>query len=153
MSLTAGRVCGVAGFGDAMGNLKSFSLDEYLVSSDNNAVAISLSGYILALAMTLTGVLDCPDANVGFHGLWVITFTALGMLLLLCAQQINARVMLRTIENSQALLDNNIAVACLEAGSFVACGRIMQAVLSGSSDTVEEAFATILLFWSTSQVT
>ena len=86
-----------------MGNLKSFSLDEYLVSSDNNAVAISLSGYILALAMTLTGVLDCPDANVGFHGLWVITFTALGMLLLLCAQQINARVMLRTIQNSSNL--------------------------------------------------
>jgi len=132
--------------------MSSFSLDAYLVSRSNNAVAISLAGYIIAVAMALTGVIDCPDANVGMHGLWVIVYTSFGMVLLFCAQQINHHVLLRTIDNSEELLKDNIAVACMEAGSLIACGRIMQAVLSGSSDSVEEGFATILLYWVSGQL-
>ena len=139
------------GLGEAKAQWSSFSLDEYLVSRSNSAVAISLAGYIIAVAMALTGVIDCPDDNVGMHGLWVVTYTAFGMLLLFCAQQINNRVLLHSIDNSEALLQDNIAVACVEVGSLVACGRIMQAVLSGSSDSVEEGFATILLYWVSCQ--
>merc|ERR1712129_123355 len=80
------------GLGEAKAQWSSFSLDEYLVSRSNSALAISLAGYIIAVAMALTGVIDCPDDNVGMHGLWVVTYTAFGMLLLFCAQQINNRV-------------------------------------------------------------
>ena len=74
------------------------------------------------------------------------------MVLLFIAQIINDRVLLRTVDNSEELLNDNIAVACVEAGSLVACGRIMQAVLSGNSASVGEGFATILLYWVSGQL-
>ena len=73
------------------------------------------------------------------------------MLLLFIAQIINDRVLLSSVDNSEELLNDNIAVACVEAGSLVACGRIMQAVLSGNSASVGEGFATILLYWVSGQ--
>ena len=74
------------------------------------------------------------------------------MLLLFIAQIINDRVLLSSVDNSEELLNDNIAVACVEAGSLVACGRIMQAVLSGNSASVGEGFATILLYWVSGQL-
>jgi len=71
------------GVGEFSKQWAEFNLDAYLVSRSNSAVAISLAGYVIAVSLSLAGVIDCPDDNVGWHGLWLLTCARLTLTLTL----------------------------------------------------------------------
>ena len=62
--------------------------------------------------------------NFGFSSLIIIIFIFLSMI-------INDKILLKDIDNNKMLRDNNISVAVVEAGTFIATGIILFASISG----------------------
>jgi putative membrane protein len=142
------------GVSAARTNLRTFSLDAMVADPENNAIAVSLAAFTFAMGLTLVGVVRCPEDNAGRHAAAVLQWTAIGGVLLVLAFAINDCVLLAKISNTEALAQNNVAVACFEAGSLVACGVILRGSLTGggSNYTMGESLALTVLFWAVSQL-
>jgi len=143
------------GLGSLRANLRTFSLDATLADPRNNAVAVSLAAFIFSIGLALVGVVFCPDYDSpSAHAATVLLWTSIGSGLSLLAFALNHRVLLARLSNTEALLDNNVAVGCLEAGSFVACGLILRGTLTGGDDqwSFAESLALTVLFWAVSQL-
>eukprot|EP00325_Prymnesiales_sp_UTEX-LB-985_P001195 CAMPEP_0174695264 /NCGR_PEP_ID=MMETSP1094-20130205/1675_1 /TAXON_ID=156173 /ORGANISM="Chrysochromulina brevifilum, Strain UTEX LB 985" /LENGTH=756 /DNA_ID=CAMNT_0015891717 /DNA_START=120 /DNA_END=2389 /DNA_ORIENTATION=+ len=143
--------------GGAYEGVRKFSLDEVLADPKNNAIAISLAAYSVAQGLALVGVAHCPNSNAGIHGGNLVCWTAFGCVLLVFAFVINDCVLLRNISNTDALRENNIAVALFEAGSFISCGLILRGNLIGTGGDTDAAdfgfgFALISLYWVITQL-
>ena len=131
--------------------IKEFSLDDTLADPKNNAVAVSLAAFALAMGLNIAGVVVCPNANPGLHAAEVLLWTFIGCVLLVIAFAINDRVLLATVSNTEALLANNVAIACFEGGSFIACGVILRGTLIGGGYDYGEGLALTVLYFAVSQ--
>ena len=94
----------------------------------------------------------CPSDNAGTHAGEVLLWTCIGCALLLLAFAINDCVLLIKVSNTDALAANNVAIACFEAGSFVACGVILRALLVGGGYDLASGIALTILYWVLSQL-
>ena len=128
-----------------------FSLSFELSDPKNNAVAVSLAAYTLALGLVLYGVLGCVEDQAGWHAANTFGWTAIGAVLLLVSQRINDLVLMPGVKNANLLLENNVAVACLEAGSYLSSGLIVMACVTGSSESFWAGLLLVLIFWSITQ--
>lgn len=146
------RLASKDGLGSLVTNARSFSLDQTLADPTNNAVAVSLAAFAFSLGLCLTGVVMCPSANPGVHAAEILLWTVIGALLLLLAFLVNDFVLLMKVSNTKALLENNVAVACYEGGSFMACGIILRSTLIGGGYGYAEGIALTVLYWIVSQV-
>jgi len=140
------------GLGEASTNFATFSLDSILANPQNNAMAVSLAGYCLGQGLVLVGVSTCFDENIGDHTGFLFAWTAIGMVLMLLSQVINDNLIIMQLDNAAALLDDNLSVALMEAGQFVATGVVIQATMAGGGGDFGESLATTLIFWMLSQV-
>jgi uncharacterized membrane protein YjfL (UPF0719 family) len=141
------------GISNVRESLRIFSLDKTLADPKNNAVAVSLACYTFAQGQTMVGVVYCPNANAGMHGAEVLMWTAIGCVLLMLAFEINDCVLLRKISNTESLVRDNVAVACYEGGSFLSCGLILRATLTGGGDySAGEGLALTAIFWALGQL-
>lgn len=137
--------------------VRKFSLDDALADPKNNAIAISLSAFSVAQGLALVGVAYCPNDNAGIHGGNLVTWTSFGCILLIFAFMINDCLLLGKISNTDALREDNLAVAVFEAGSFLSCGLILRGNLYGTGSDTDAAdfgagFAVISLYWVVTQV-
>jgi len=131
----------------------SFSLDATLADRRNSAVAISLAAFTFALGLGVSGVVSCPDeSSAGRHAATTVLWSAIGCVLLLLAFAISDGVLLIKISNTDHLLDDNVAVASFEGGSFVACGVILRAALTGGGDDFATGLALTCIFWALAQL-
>jgi len=134
-------------------NIRNFSLDAKLGDKDNNAIAISLAAYTFSQGLVVVGVVLCPSDNPGLHAAETLLWTTIGGVLLLFAFAINDCLLLAKISNTEQLLENNVAIACFEGGSFVSCGIILRATLMGGGDyNYAEGLALTVVYWLVSQV-
>jgi len=140
------------GTGTAAENIKSFSLDATLADPKNNAVAVSLAAYTFASGLTIVGIVLCPEENPGLHASTILLWTAIGCALLFVAFVINDFILLIKISNSDMLINNNLAVATFEGGSFIACGIILRATLTGGGYGLAEGLALTVIYWALTQV-
>jgi len=135
---------------------RGFSLDKALCDPRNNAVATSLAAYTFAQGLLLVGIAVCPNENPGMHAADMLLWQTVGCALLLIAFKVNDVVLLFHINNTQMLIQNNMAVALLEGGSFIACGIVLRATLTGGGDDGESAYgdamAFTVLYWILCQV-
>ena len=140
------------GTATARENMRAFSLDASLSDPKNNSVAVSLAAFTFASGLTIVGIVLCPNGNAGLHAAEVLFWTAIGVLLLLLAFAINDYVLLRGVSNSDMLIADNVAVATFEGGSFVACGIILRATLTGGDFGVAEGLALTCVYWALAQL-
>ena len=140
------------GLAAARTRINEFSLDDTLADPKNNAVAVSLAAFALAMGLTIVGVVVCPNANPGLHAAEVLLWTFIGCVLLVLAFAINDRVLLATVSNTEALLQNNVAIACFEGGSFIACGVILRGTMIGGGYDYGEGLALTVVYFAVGQL-
>jgi len=130
----------------------SFSLDDSLADASTSATAIVFAGHSFGQGLVLVGVATCADADVGRHAADLFGWTAIGCVLMLVSQLLNDKLIVRGLSNAQALLDDNVAVAMMEAGQSVATGVVIHATMVGGGTDFAEALGSTLIFWVLSQV-
>jgi len=130
---------------------RSFSLNAALSDPRNDAVAVSFAAACAAAALTLCGVVTCPDPHVGRFVLGLLLWLGIGLGLVVASLCLNTLAMLHTCRSEAALVDNNLAVAAFEAGSTIAAGLVVKAAVTGDSPSFGVGLATTLLYWSVAQ--
>jgi len=143
-ALTWARLAIVEGF--------SFSISKQLANHENNAIAITLAGKCLGLTLVMTGLLACPDEYTSAHVGTLVGWLAIGIVFMEVAILLNDLILIPKVMNAKELLADNVAIACLEAGSFVSCGLITQACVAGSTDNFWAGLLLTLIYWSIAQV-
>jgi len=114
---------------------------------------VSLAGYMMGQGLVLVGVTTCFDDNLGDHTGLLFAWTAIGCVLMIFSQILNDKLIIMQLDNAAALVeDDNIAVALMEAGQYIATGLVIQATVSGGGGDFSEGLVTTIIFWALSQV-
>jgi uncharacterized membrane protein YjfL (UPF0719 family) len=123
-----------------------YQLGQELTIKDNKAIAVSFSGYMLAVSIILWGVLrqDIPVEDLenvdpgkqlflrdlGGTLLWSL----LGIVLLQVARVINDKVLLRHFSNTKELVeDQNVGTGAVQAGAYIGSAFMIQAATFGET--------------------
>ncbi len=123
--------------------LTPYKLNEQLTEVDNKAVALSFSGYILALGIILWGVLSTDSsitptgsmsrdliANLVDTAIW----GGIGIVLLQIARLINDKILLYQFNNTKELVeDKNVGTGAVQCGTYIGSAFIIRAALSGEA--------------------
>lgn len=135
-----------------------YKLSHELTTEDNKAIAVSFSGYMLAICIILWGVLRqdiAPEGvepgkqlfllDLGGTLLWSL----LGILLLQVARLINDKLLLRRFSNVKELVeDQNVGTGAVQAGAYVGSAFMIQAATYGetSGSLVRDILVTLAYF-------
>lgn len=107
-------------------------LKHELFERNNTALAVALAGYLLGVVIGLGGALSGPSA--GWQAdLSGIALTGLkGIALMLVASYLCEKVLLPRFDSTKEIVqDQNLGVAFVEAGLYLANGLIVLAILQG----------------------
>lgn len=141
-----------------------YKLSEELTQKDNKAIAVSFSGYILAVGIILWGVLR-QDISVvgqpasaralllrdlGGTALWSI----FGILLLQVARVTNDKLLLSRFKNNKELVeDQNVGTGAVQAGAYVGSAFMIQAATYGeSSGSLLQDISVTLIYFIVAQL-
>ncbi|MBT4989288.1 MAG: DUF350 domain-containing protein [Rickettsiales bacterium] len=112
--------------------LTSYNINDELVKKDNVAVALTMSGYYLATSFIFVGALIGPTVNFVTDLISVTIFSLLGLVFLNVSRWVTDKVILRKFCNVTELTkNNNIAVASVQFGTYIATGLIAAGAISG----------------------
>ena len=118
---------------------KAFDLGYVLTEADNHAMAISMSGFLLALGIVEYEALQSLRSTEPISIAALLVWSSIGVVQLLIARVFNDFFIISHLANRNAIVeDHNIAVACVEAASFVAAGLVSGASISGPSIGFEQ---------------
>lgn len=136
----------------------SYKLSTELTSKDNKAIAVSFSGYLLAIGIIVWGVLNQDIAiteektvanplllDLGGTLLWSL----FGILLLQVARIANDKLLLSTFNNAKELVeDHNVGTGAVQAGAYIGSAFTIQAATYGESsgNLVTDIALTLLYF-------
>ncbi|SFM43462.1 DUF350 domain-containing protein [Thermodesulforhabdus norvegica] len=119
-----------------------------LVEKDNLALALTLAGYILGLAIALGGSLIGPSLTVKQTFYDLLIYGPLALFMMILSHIINDRVILRHFDNKKEIIeDQNSGTGIVVAGNHVAMGLVVFGALSG-----EGSLVTALVFWLLGQL-
>ena len=127
------------------------NFNEEVVGKNNFALAISLAGYLVGIAIASTGMLD-PDFPWKADGLLekALTMFSIGMVataFMRLSLVINDRFILSKFSNLEEISFNNVGVACVEAGGCIATGFILSGALTTKADSIQDQFGYGLVYW------
>ena len=106
--------------------LTPYNIDEQLTENDNFAMAVSLSGYMLAVVIIYAGSLMGPSKGFFQDLLNVGGYSLLGIVLLNVSRLINDKLILRKFCNVKEIIeDRNAGVASVQMGSYVSSSLII----------------------------
>lgn len=101
---------------------------------DNPAVAIALVGYYFGIVIALAGVLDKQAETWQAQLLYLMSYGAGVILLMLAGAWVGDRLILRRCNCAREIQDEqNVGAAAVEAGVHIANGLILSAALAGQS--------------------
>ncbi|MBD2021378.1 DUF350 domain-containing protein, partial [Leptolyngbya sp. FACHB-36] len=113
---------------------RRLDLNLELFVKDNFAVAIALVGYYLGIVTALAGVLDKEAGTWQTRLLFLVSYGASVILLMLAGAWVGDRFILRRCNCVREVQEqHNIGAAAVEAGIHVANGLILSAALAGES--------------------
>lgn len=124
--------------------LTSFD-DDALIGSGNTALALRRGGFYLAF---IIGLMSTVDFNGGDYVTTAANFLKQGvivLLLLIVAGWWNDKLILRGINNSSEIENNNTAVGIVEAGSYIATGLIINGANTGTGGGLLVTVAFVIL--------
>ncbi|MGJ8655189.1 MAG: DUF350 domain-containing protein [Akkermansiaceae bacterium] len=121
------------------GKLSDYDLNQELTENDNKAIAISFSGFLIALCIVISGVLLSPstfdymdEASSPFVEdlKMTVIWSAVGVGLLLISRILCDKLMLPKFSNRVELVrDRNVGVGFVQAGAYVATAMVLKASL------------------------
>lgn len=126
--------------------LVPYNVDEQLVVHDNPALAVSFSGYLLAIIFIYIGALLGPSQGLALDILSIGGYSFLGIVLLNFSRFVNDKVILRKFSNVKEIIeDRNIGVGAVQFGSYIATGLIIAGSIHGEGGGYLTAFVFFLL--------
>ncbi len=129
--------------------LVPYNVDEQLVIHDNPALAVSLSGYLLAVIIIYIGALLGPGEGLGLDMLNIGGYSFLGIIFLNFSRFINDKIILRKFSNTKEIIeDRNIGVGAVQFGSYIATGLIIAGSIHGEGG----GFLTAIVFFLLGQL-
>lgn len=123
----------------------SFDEDELIVKNCNLAIGLRKIGLYVGMAIGLYGVIHGPGKNLFFDALNVIWESVFLIAAMYVAYLVNEHVLLRKVDNDEAVKSNNIAVGFVEMGSYLSTGMIVNSAFSGEGGGVIPAIVFFLL--------
>lgn len=103
---------------------------EELSQKDNFAFGISLAGSIIAMGVVLTGAITGESANSYLvEAIGVFSYGVAGLILIKIGRFVHDKVSLNKINKVEAIRDENVAVAIVDAAAVIATAIIIRAVL------------------------
>lgn len=113
---------------------RRIELNLELFVRDNPAVAIALVGYYFGIVIALAGVLDKQAETWQAQLLYLVSYGAGVILLMLAGAWVGDRLILRRCNCAREIQDEqNVGAAAVEAGVHIANGLILSAALAGQS--------------------
>ena len=128
---------------------RGFVLQTELLKNDNLAMALTIAGYYLGLAIVLSGVASGPGSGMLSEDLIdLVVFGLVAIVLLNLSGWINDKIILSKFDNQKEIVqDRNIGMGAIEGGNHVAVGLITAGALSGEGGLLSGA-----VFWVLGQV-
>ena len=138
--------------------LSDYDLNKELTENDNKAIAISFSGFLLALCIVISGVLFSPSTVDYFDESaspflqdikMTIIWSAVGLTLLLISRILCDKLMLPSFSNKVELVrDRNVGVGFVQAGSYISTAMVLRASLMSPVDAplLEDIGLTVIWF-------
>jgi uncharacterized membrane protein YjfL (UPF0719 family) len=115
---------------------RRMDLNLELFVRDNPAVAIALVGYNFGIILALAGVLDKEGATWLDQLLYLASYGAAVILLMLMGAWVGDRLILRRCDCAREIVEEqNVGAASAEAGVHIANGLVLSAALGGQSGT------------------
>ena len=128
---------------------RGFVLRTQLLEKDNLAMALTIAGYYLGLAIVLGGVVSGPGSGMLTENVIdVVIFGLVAIALLNLSGWINDKIIFSRFDNQKEIIqDRNIGMGAIEGGNHVAVGLITAGALSGEGGLLSGA-----VFWVLGQV-
>ena len=128
---------------------RGFVLRTQLLEKDNLAMALTIAGYYLGLAIVLGGVVSGPGSGMLTENVIdVVIFGLVAIVLLNLSGWINDKIIFSRFDNQKEIIqDRNIGMGAIEGGNHVAVGLITAGALSGEGGLLSGA-----VFWVLGQV-
>ena len=128
---------------------RGFVLRTQLLEKDNLAMALTIAGYYLGLAIVLGGVVSGPGSGMLTENVIdVVIFGLVAIVLLNLSGWINDKIIFSGFDNQKEIIqDRNIGMGAIEGGNHVAVGLITAGALSGEGGLLSGA-----VFWVLGQV-
>ena len=122
--------------------LTPYNIDEQLTKEDNHALAISISGYFLAIVIIFIGALIGPVKDLWTDVVTVGGYSILGLVLLNLSRFINDKLILRKFSNIKEIIeDRNAGVGAVQFGSYIASGLIIAGAIHGEGGGIVTAIS------------
>jgi uncharacterized membrane protein YjfL (UPF0719 family) len=110
----------------------SYAVDEQITDADNPALAISLSGYYLGIAIIFIGASLGPSYGLEMDLLLMGGYSLGGIVLLLASRVINDRLILRDFSTQKEIIeDRNMGTGIVLFASYVASALIVAGSIHG----------------------
>jgi uncharacterized membrane protein YjfL (UPF0719 family) len=130
-------------------NIDAFRFNEKLVKEDNKGVAVAFGAFIISLATIMNGQITSATDDKGRNIAYFVVWTLIGFALLFISRFLNVYLIVRSKDCIKSMAkEENIAVACVEAGSFIGMSFIIKAATAGDSQSLfwEDIVTTIIFF-------
>ncbi|MFT7386912.1 MAG: uncharacterized membrane protein YjfL (UPF0719 family) [Candidatus Endobugula sp.] len=122
----------------------AYDLKHEIVDNDNNAAAISLAGYLIAISIIFIGGTIGPSNGIIQDFIAIMTYSFLGIALLYIAHLINDKLILSQFSNAKEIVeDHNIGAGAVQAGSYIGSGLIIAGAIHGEGGGI---ITTIVFF-------
>lgn len=133
-----------------------FNLNEQLHKKDNKAVALSFLGFMLGTGYILWKMLSHEAVegtqkinSFGADIISLVSWSLIGVVLMLVARVINDKVLLRHFSNTKELVeDRNIGTGAVEFGAYLGTGILIAAALTGEGqESFLQSLALVLIYF------
>jgi uncharacterized membrane protein YjfL (UPF0719 family) len=126
-----------------------YVVDIELAQRDNTALAVSFSGYMMAVMIVFIGALIGPSSGIGLDLLNVGSYSVGGIVLLNLARFINDKCILYKFSNFKEIIeDRNVGTGAVQFGSYIASGLIVAGAIQGEGG----GFLSVLALFAAGQV-
>jgi len=130
-----------------------FSFLDELTERDNPAFGACLAGYLLGIALALTGAFPSSTDSYLIALRDMTTGGVLAILLMRASIWINDKLILNHFSiNVEMLRDRNIGAGAAVAGSCVGTGLVLAGALTGDSASWLHSVRDIVVYWAVGQV-
>ena len=116
----------------AANQFTSYDLNTEISEQHNKAIALSLSGYLIAVTIIFASALIGPTKGILEDLILVGSYSVVGIVLLNISRVVNDKLILYKFKNKAELVDDqNEGTGATMAGSFIASGLIIAGAVHG----------------------
>jgi uncharacterized membrane protein YjfL (UPF0719 family) len=109
----------------------SFDEDKAMLIEGNLAVGLRKAGMFLGLFLALAGALSGKSPNILADLLNFLQAAVMVVIFLFLTFELNKKIILRKVNNDEAISRGNVAVGAVEFSTYVGTGIIMNGAFSG----------------------